>query len=89
MIGISHREPWEDARSMKTGEDHLAQAERHVREGAARIADLERKIVELEKDGHGALAADLLVTLKLFKETQDLALAHVQTERAERGENST
>ncbi len=66
---------------MAKNEGHLEQAERHVREGARRIADLEGRIDELERDGHAkaaALAKDLLQTLE---KTQELAVEHLNIER--------
>src|SRR5689334_6503815 len=54
-------------------ESHLAQAERHVREGEARVARLIAIIEELERDGHpkaAARAREVLATIQ-----QSLALA--------------
>ena len=65
---------------MAQNEGHLEQAQRHVREGARRIADLKVRIDELERHGHvraAALARELLQTLE---KTQELAIEHLNIE---------
>jgi hypothetical protein len=50
--------------------EHLAQAERHVAEGAAIIARQKSLILELEKDGHDTTSSRSL--LRQFEEIQHL-----------------
>ena len=51
--------------SMPLPEDHLTQAQRHVREGEQRVANLRHRIAQLAKDGHDTTDADaLLATLE-------------------------
>jgi hypothetical protein len=46
-------------------EEHLAQAERHVRQGEPRVADQRRWIAQLAKDGYDTTdAQQLLATLE-------------------------
>jgi len=62
------------------GENNLARAQRHVEEGAKRIANLKARIAELHEHGHfgpAAIAKELLQTLE---ETQRLATEHLRIE---------
>jgi hypothetical protein len=52
----------------------LAQAERHLVEYRQRIADQERRILELQRDGHSTEEAEKL--LAEFRETQRLGEEH-------------
>jgi Fe2+ or Zn2+ uptake regulation protein len=46
-------------------EDHLTQAQRHVREGEQRVADQRQRIAQLAADGHDTTDAEaLLATLE-------------------------
>lgn len=66
---------------MAGNETHLQQAERHVREGARRIADLEARIDELERDGHANAAVIAKELLETLEKTQELAIDHLNIER--------
>jgi hypothetical protein len=67
--------------AMAENESHLQQAERHVREGALRIADMESRIDELERDGHANAAALAKQLLQTLEKTQELAIEHLNIER--------
>jgi hypothetical protein len=53
---------------------HLAEAQRHVAEGAARIGRQRQLIIELGRDGHSSDAAEDL--LRSFERIQKSHLAH-------------
>lgn len=53
---------------------HLAQAERHVEQGAERIARQEQRIAQLRRKGRDVADAETL--LRLFRETQDQHMFH-------------
>lgn len=62
-------------------ESPLEQAERHVREGAARIARQEVLLAELERDGHENLLPRAREALALFKSIQAVSEGHLARER--------
>ena len=66
---------------MADSEDHLARAERHVREGANRIADLKTRIAELELHGHQSAVAVAKELLHTLEKSQKLAIEHLRIER--------
>jgi hypothetical protein len=57
-------------------ESPLAMAERHVREGQARIARQREVLTEMRADNHPHAAAEAEAILTTFLKTQELAEAH-------------
>ena len=56
--------------------EHLALAERHVREGAEHVARQRQIIAELERDGHDATEARRM--LATFETTQAMHVADLE-----------
>ena len=67
---------------MGAAETPLEQAERHVREGEARIKRQELLITSLERGGHIRLLVDARDLLARMHEFQRIGLEHVRWERA-------
>jgi hypothetical protein len=70
------------------GESTLAQAARHVRETAARVARQKGLIAELERDGHQDALPDAQELLRLLQESEHLATEHLHLEQAESGDST-
>ncbi|HYG88087.1 MAG TPA: hypothetical protein VD978_17705 [Azospirillum sp.] len=66
-------------------EDPLTQAERHVREGAARVDRQSAIYDKLVRDGHETEAAQAKAILNTLKDTLDLAREHLRIEREQQG----
>jgi hypothetical protein len=66
---------------MESAEDPVAIAERHVREGEARIARQERIIEEMARDDHPEAEQMGMVVLKQFRRTLELMREHLETLR--------
>jgi hypothetical protein len=64
--------------------EHLAEAERHVAEGAERIRQQRERIAKLERDGHPT--AESRALLHLFLQTQALHEKDLTRIRAELGQ---
>jgi len=67
-------------------EDLLAMAERHVREGEARILRQERIIAEMERDNHPEAERMGRVVFVQFKRSLDLAREHLESLRRKAGQ---
>lgn len=70
---------------MPSAESPIAMAERHVREGERRIERQRQLIAELERDKHIATADHARRVLAVLQESQRLARAHLELERAHYG----
>ena len=66
---------------MESAEDPVAIAERHVREGEARIARQERIIEEMARDDHPEAEQMGMVVLQQFRRTLELMREHLETLR--------
>ena len=66
-------------------EDPLAQAERHVREGAERVERQTAIHAKLVRDGHETEADQARAVLETLKETLAIARDHLRIEREQRG----
>ena len=66
-------------------EDHLAQAERHVRENERRIAKQAALVERLENDGHAVPAMQARKLLATFKSMNAIARDHLRIEREKHG----
>ena len=62
---------------MESAEDPVAMAERHVREGEARIARQERIIEEMARDDHPQAEQMGMVVLQQFRRTLELMREHL------------
>lgn len=69
---------------MSGGEDVLAMAERHVREGEARISRQEEIIAEMDRDNHPHAAEMGRKLLATYREFLRLSREHLEAERAAR-----
>ncbi|MBX6745169.1 MAG: hypothetical protein IRY87_24305 [Acetobacteraceae bacterium] len=70
---------------MSHSEDHLAQVERHAREGERHVAHLHDIIGQLEADGHPRAADRARTVLATIRRSLELARDHLRVERAARG----
>ncbi len=66
---------------------YLQQAERRVREYAARITELEELLAEAVSGGHDGVAAAASALLSSLKETHAHAIEHLEQERGKGGAN--
>ena len=66
---------------MESAEDPVAMAERHVREGEARIARQERIIAEMARDDHPEAERMGRVVLQQFQRTLELMREHLEALR--------
>jgi hypothetical protein len=62
---------------MRQGETALAQVERHVREGKARVTRQAELIEKLERSGHLAMAAQARILLAALETSLQLAREHL------------
>ena len=70
---------------MDPPEDALTTAERHVREGKARVARQLAIIEEMDRDNRPAAAATAREVLTTLRATLDLMRGHLRMEREARG----
>jgi hypothetical protein len=68
-------------RSRMTGETHLEQAERHVREIEEAIVGQKATVAEMEQDGDAAILAQARRLLANMEETLRVARNHLEIER--------
>ena len=68
--------------SVSVPETPLAQAERHVREGEARVARQREIVAEMEKDNHPYAAEMARTLLDTLLRTLELEKQHLEIERA-------
>lgn len=62
-------------------ETPLEQAERHVREGEARVSRQEEIIIEMERDHHSTTAETARKVLETLQKTLAVAREHLEIER--------
>jgi hypothetical protein len=67
---------------MESAEDPVAVAERHVREGTARVARQERIVAEMARDDHPEAERVGKQVLARFERTLELMREHLETPRS-------